>query len=275
MKKTDKIVILDEYKSNVEQDRSEKQAISRPRYRFRLKKWKLLKCGGVVILFFLLLYLLGGLPFFRIAVIDVEGNQALSDEKVVTLSGIHIGDNFFYADVRTAKKSLQQNPFVKTVSIQRKLPNRFVICLEERRAVGYLVTTDGYVQVDEDGRFLAIQQSLSNYNLPVISGVELSELPSIGGFIENAKLKQALEVLQYCDQSLLSNISELNVGQDYYILAYTNQKVEVRLGGLDNIEQRLQDLNQILTSVVGVTIAADQILYIDMRYDGQQIIKPR
>ena len=84
-----------------------------------------------------------------------------------------------------------------------------------------------------------------------------------------------MEILQNCDQSLLDNIAELNVGQDYYILAYTNQKLEVRLGGLDNIEQRLQDLNGILTNVVGTTIASDQILYIDMRYEGSSVIKLR
>ena len=84
-----------------------------------------------------------------------------------------------------------------------------------------------------------------------------------------------MEILQECDETLLSNIAELNVGQEYYILAYTNQKLEVRLGGLDQIEQRLQDLDQILTTVVGQTIAADQILYIDMRYEDSPIIKLR
>ncbi|MBR2627731.1 MAG: FtsQ-type POTRA domain-containing protein [Peptococcaceae bacterium] len=223
----------------------------------------------------MLLYLLGCTPFFQVNSFEVTGNSALTDEKVVALSGIEQGDNFFYADTWGAKRSLRQNPFVENVKIRRKLPDRLLIQVTERRSVGYIVTRDGYVQVGEDGRLLAIQQSLSNYGLPVISGVELSELPAIGGFIQNEKLKQALEVLQHCDQSLLNNIAELNVGQEYYILAYTNQKVEVRLGGLDNIEQRLQDLNQILTTIVGTQIAVDQILYIDMRYEGQPVIKLR
>ena len=102
-----------------------------------------------------------------------------------------------------------------------------------------------------------------------------SELPAIGGFIKNEKLTQVLEILQNCDQSLLDNIAELNVGQDYYILAYTNQKLEVRLGGLDNIEQRLQDLNVILTEIIGTKIMADQVLYIDLRYENASFIKLR
>lgn len=276
MKKTDKIIVLEEYKSNAEKAMPVQRKESVPKkQRFRVKKRKLLKVIGVVGFFFVFLYLLGCFPLFQGSIIEVEGNTALSDEKAIALSGIQLGDNFFYADTWGAKKSLRQNPFVEEVQIRRNLPNKLTIVITERRSVGYIVTPDGYVQVGEDGRLLAIQQSLSNYGLPVISGVELSELPSIGGFIQNEKLKQALEVLQHCDQSLLNNIAELNVGQEYYILAYTNQKLEVRLGGLDHIEQRLQDLNQILTSVVGTQIAADQILYIDLRYEGQPVIKLR
>ena len=276
MNKTDKIIVLEEYKSNAEKSVPEQRKQTAPgKQRVRLKKRSLLKGIGAVAGFFVLLYLLGCTPFFQVNSFEVTGNSALTDEKVVALSGIGQGDNFFYADTWGAKRSLRQNPFVENVKIRRKLPDRLLIQVTERRSVGYIVTRDGYVQVGEDGRLLAIQQCLSNYGLPVISGVELSELPAIGGFIQNEKLKQALEVLQHCDQSLLNNIAELNVGQEYYILAYTNQKVEVRLGGLDNIEQRLQDLNQILTTVVGTQIAVDQILYIDMRYEGQPVIKLR
>lgn len=275
MKKTDKIVILDDYKLDAERERSMENAKSMPKKRFRLRSPRLVKCLGLAIGFFALLYVLGCLPIFQVSEIAVEGTTALSDEKAISLSGIQKGDNFFYLDVWNAQKDLKANPFVEKVKIRRSLPNKVTIVITERKSVGYIVTTDGYIQVGEDGRLLAIQQTLSNYNLPVISGVDLSELPAIGGFIENEKLKQALEILQNCDQSLLDNIAELNVGQEYYILAYTNQKLEVRLGGLDHIEQRLQDLNGILTNVVGTQIASDQILYIDMRYNGSSVIKLR
>ncbi len=275
MKKTDKIVVLDDYKSNAERNMSMENTKMVSKKRLRFRRPKLIKILGLAVAFFALLYLLGCLPFFQVSEIAVEGTTALTVDKVISLSGIQTGDNFFYLDTWNAKKDLKQNPFVEDVKIRRMLPNKVTIVVTERKSIGYIVTTDGYVQVGEDGRLLAIQQTLSNYNLPVISGIDLSELPAIGGFIENEKLKQALEILQNCDQSLLDNIAELNVGQEYYILAYTNQKLEVRLGGLDNIEQRLQDLNGILTNVVGTKIASDQILYIDMRYEGSPVIKLR
>ena len=275
MKKQDKIVVLNDYKSHTESEIPVSQKERAPKRRFRRSRIRFLKLFGSMGLFLILLYLLGYLPFFQVDEIGVEGNQALTSEKAVSLSGIQSGENFFFVNTLAAEKRLRVNPFVEQVKIRRALPNKLTIVVTERKAIGYIVTSDGYAQVDQEGRLLAIQQTLSNYNLPVISGVEFSELPTIGGFIKNEKLKQALEILQECDETLLSNIAELNVGQEYYILAYTNQKLEVRLGGLDQIEQRLQDLDQILTTVVGQTIAADQILYIDMRYEDSPIIKLR
>lgn len=267
MEKMDKIIVLDSYKSDTTQEVSAAAPSStkKRKRRLRFSKGKFL---GAVILFLAILYLLGSFPFFQVKSITVEGVASLPADKAISLSGIEEGDNIFYLNTWRVKKSLMQSPFVEHVAVRRHLPDKVVLVITERKSIGYIVTSDGYIQVGEGGRLLAIQQTLSDYNLPVISGVDLSELPTIGGFIENEKLKQALEILQNCDQRLLDNIAELNVGQDYYILAYTNQKLEVRLGGLDDIEQRLQDLNEILTKVVGTKIAADQILYIDMRYAG-------
>lgn len=243
----------------------------RVKRRKRIRVRRLKRIVGVFLIC-LALFFISGLSIFQIQTITVRGAEALSTEKVLYLSGIEAGDNLFWCNTREAKKQLRNNPFVENVSIRRLLPNTIVIQITEREPVGYIVTSDGYVQVDKDGRLLAIQQTLSNYKLPVISGVRLDELPDLGGVIQNEKLKQALEILQNCDMSLLHNIAELNVGQEYYILLYTNQQLEVRLGGLENLEQRLKDLNRILTEVVGTKIASDQILYIDMRYENTSAV---
>ncbi len=292
MNKTDKIVVLEEYKSNAEKEKTRSEALRKEDVTVKAKagfllrgllkklftfdkRQLLLKAIGVVVAIPVVLLFLGFIPFFQVTIFEVDGNLALTDEKVSSLAEIGYGDNIFFVNTRAAERNLRKSPFVEEVDVQREFPNKVTVQLVERRSVGYIVTSDGYVQVGEDGRLLAIQQSLSNYGLPVISGIELKDLPAIGGFIQNKKLKQALSILQSCDQSLLDNIAELNVGQEHYIIAYTNQKVEVRLGGLENIEKRLQDLNQILTVVVGRQIAVDQILYIDMRYEGQPVIKLR
>ena len=277
----DKIIVLDDYRTNQQEqvadthESNETVQVGRVVRKRRLRVRRL-KIMTAVVGLCVSLFIISGLPIFQVQTITVTGNHALSTDKVITLSGIRQGDNLFRMRTGTAEKLLEHNPFVEKASIRRRVPDGIDIVLTERESVGYIVTRDGYVQVDKDGRLLAIQQTLSDYKLPVISGVGLDELPELGGIIQNKKLKQALEILQNCDAALLDNIAELNVGQEYYILLYTNQQLEVRLGGLENIEQRLKDLNKILTEVVGTKIASDQILYIDMRYENSSaVIKVR
>lgn len=287
MGKNNKIIVLDDYRAAAQEKSEEIEELQSapsddayqdghtPDGRVKRKKQlrvKRMKWIGGILFICALLFGISWLPVFQVQTITVTGNYALSADKVIALSGIEQGDNLFWCGAGEAKKQLRHNPFVENVAIRRILPDGIVIQITERKSVGYIVTSDGYVQVAADGRLLAIQQSLSDYRLPVISGVGLNELPELGGFIQNEKLKQALEILQSCDAALLDNIAELNVGQEYYILLYTNQQLEVRLGGLDNLEQRLKDLNKILTEVVGTKVASDQILYIDMRYENASAV---
>ncbi|MBQ2021872.1 MAG: FtsQ-type POTRA domain-containing protein [Peptococcaceae bacterium] len=282
-----KIIVLDDYRTSVQESKddsnqsqsdsnelplSDGQASDGRVVRKRKLRVKRIKTIAGIVSFCALLFGISWLPVFQVQQIVVAGNDALSTEKVISISGLQVGDNLFWCDTGEAKKQLRHNPFVKKVSIRRDLPDTLIVQVTERPSVGYIVTSDGYVQVDAEGRMLAIQQSLSNYRLPVISGVGLNELPELGGIIQNKKLRQALDILQSCDVTLLDNIAELNVGQEYYILLYTNQQLEVRLGGLENMEQRLKDLDKILTEVVGTKIASDRILYIDMRYENSSAI---
>lgn len=282
-----KIIVLDDYRTAVQESShgseqaqviseshpsSDGQASDGRVVRKRKLRVRRMKMIGGILLSCVLLFGISWLPVFQIQQITVVGNDAVSTEKVISISGLEQGDNLFWCGIGEAEKQLRHNPFVKQVNIRRDLPHTLVIQIVERQSVGYIVTSDGYVQVDAEGRLLAIQQSLSNYRLPVISGVGLNELPELGGIIQNEKLKQALDILQSCDSSLLDNIAELNVGKEYYILLYTNQQLEVRLGGLDNMEQRLKDLDKILKEVVGTKIASERILYIDMRYENSSAI---
>jgi len=285
MKRQDKIIILNDYK-NAEESKQEfvseqqgkttvKKRPQKSKKKSKIKiKWK--KLGSTffaVVLAFVLIYWLGSSPLFNISAITVQGNETVATEKIIRLSEIEIGSNFFAAKVKKAEENLEYYPFIEQAEVKRKLFNKIAIVVKERPAIGYVVTPDGYIQVSADARMLAVQQTLNNYNLPVISGVDLDELTSLGGVIENKKLQQALKVLSSCDKELLNNLAELNVSQNGEIVAYTNQKLEVRLGDMDNVEKRLADLNDIIREIMEQKIPLDEIQYIDVRYAGVPVIK--
>lgn len=270
----DKIVDLNDYKAGSLKEKpvEEEEVEYEPRRR-HLRKGAIVCFALLGVL--LLLVIIGFLPYYQISEIKVEGNHSLTKNEVITLSGIEEGDSIFFAKTGKAERQIQKSTFVQSVKVNKTFPDQIKINVHEKKSLGYIVTPDGYMQISEDGQLLAIEQTLNDYSLPVISGVKLSKIPAVGGMIEDENLNKALEILKNCDQTLLNNIAELNVANDHNIIAYTNEKIEVRLGGLKNIEQRLQDLDEILNTVVGTRVPLMQVLYIDMRYDGAPVIKLR
>lgn len=268
------VVDLAEYKKAKTRQPSKKNKKS-----VKKSKRRKLMPGRFVRFCFVVALILGGIyalmhtPLFDVKSVLVQGNQTVLPEKIIELAEIEEGINIFSLDLKECSKKVSLYPYVETATIKRKLPNKVVIKVVERVAVGVIVTSEGYIQVDETGIMLAFQPSLGNYNLPVISGIDLGEIPAPGQVIVNENFNQALKIIASCSPQLLSNIAELNVGEKDYVLAYTNQGVEIRLGDETNIEARMQDLNDILQEIVVKKIAEQDIQYIDMRYKGAPVIK--
>ena len=89
-----------------------------------------------VLVCFAIVFALG--VFFRVQNIEVVGEESYSEEQIIEASGIDEGDNLFFINRFTASSNIfTELPFVEAASIERKLPNRIVIKVEESYAVAY------------------------------------------------------------------------------------------------------------------------------------------
>ncbi|KJS83848.1 MAG: hypothetical protein JM58_12035 [Peptococcaceae bacterium BICA1-8] len=212
-------------------------------------------------------------PFFTIENINVTGNHLLDTEKILILSQVNTGQNLIKIDKKEIIKRISVHPFVENVEIKRALPDTLKIHVLERKPVGLLVCTDGFIQVSKDGVFLALIHDIGEYTLPVISGVDLEQLPGPGQVIKNDELSLALGIIAESPQELLNDIVELNIENKGHILAYTLDGIEIRLGSLENISEKLDDLKHILEDFNKIGFDDSNIEYIDLRFSGPPVIK--
>jgi len=124
-------------------------------------------------------------PFFNINNINITGNRLVPTEQILNLSQINPGENLMEIKKEEVIQKISVHPLIKNVQINRQLPDSLEIIIEESTPIGLLVCPDGFIQVSEEGYFLALVQDLGNYNLPVISGINLDQLPGPGQIIEN------------------------------------------------------------------------------------------
>ena len=76
---------------------------------------------------------------FRVEDIQVVGNHHYTAEEIIRAVDIEEGDNLFFFDRFAAVgRAFSKLPYIETVSVERSLPNRVVITVEETTALAYL-----------------------------------------------------------------------------------------------------------------------------------------
>lgn len=95
-------------------------------------------------------------PIFNIKEIQVTNNNQISAETIISLSKLKTGENIFkFNSIKTIEK-IKENPYVEDAIIQRSIPNKIQIIVEER-SHDYSVDFLGkYAYINKKGYILEI-----------------------------------------------------------------------------------------------------------------------
>lgn len=212
-------------------------------------------------------------PLMNIETVEVSGNKVVSTEKILKMAKNPVGINTFVFNKQDAIQSIEAHPYVESVKIKRELPNALYIKIKERRPVGVLVNKGVYLQFSDGGLLLNNTNTLSSFNLPIITGMSLQSVPQPGGAIKDPTFKQALAIVNAMSDDLLKSIQEVNIAEPENILAYTYNGIEIRIGDAKNIKARMAVLDDIMDQVVLTKTVKGDIDYIDIRYLKAPVLK--
>ena len=108
--------------------------------------------------------------FFRIEDIQVEGNVHYTDQEIIRAIDIEEGDNLFFFDRFAAiGRAFSKLPYIETVTVERSLPNKVVITVEESTALAYLELGDEQWTLDHACKVLGkATDSELQFLIPVV-----------------------------------------------------------------------------------------------------------
>ncbi len=190
-------------------------------------------CVGLVLVFSL---------FFKINTVTISGDKVYSDKMVTEKSGIEIGENLFkVSEAKLSQKLSKDLPYIKSVTIERKLPDTIIINVEAAKEVAAVTTKKGFVLLDETGKVLDKNASILKENVAVINNVKLKE------YIEGEKvaltdekkteaLIKLFEAIKNTDMQLLTEIDLKNIND---IKIKYDDRITFAVGSLTNIETKL------------------------------------
>ena len=93
--------------------------------------------------------------FLRISDISVEGNEHYTDDEIIKAIDIEQGDNLFFFDRFAAiSRVFAKLPYVEEVSLERQLPNKVIITVQECKALAYIAVGDENWTIDRSCKVL-------------------------------------------------------------------------------------------------------------------------
>lgn len=118
--------------------------------------------------------LLRELEWFRVRSVEVAGTRFLEPYAAVRAAGINEGSSVF-DDPRVWRAGIEALPLVDGVTIRRRLPGTLLIEIREAEPVALVAGGDRLQPVDWRGRALDLDPAGAALDLPVLSGVAISE----------------------------------------------------------------------------------------------------
>ena len=234
------------YKNKQEEERTKKKK----KRILKLVKWlTILGILAGTIIFFLLS------PLFNILEIKVVGNQKITSEKIINMSGIIINENAFKIDTKQAIINILQEPYIEKVEIKRVLPSTIEIQVKERQATFMLEFANGYVYINNQGYMLEISEE--KLEIPIITGY-ITPVENIvpGNRLQTDDLKKMKAVLKIMETARSNEIekmiTKIDISNDRnYTLILEGEGKTAYLGDASNINTRIQYLKLVIEKEQG------------------------
>ncbi|MBV8901211.1 MAG: FtsQ-type POTRA domain-containing protein [Verrucomicrobia bacterium] len=195
-------------------------------------------------------------PDYRVKTIEIVSDGNLTRETILRACNLSEGMNIFSVSLPQVRDNLGSLPQVEDSRVERILPDRLVIKVQERRPVAWVVPPETNLAsfhfenaylIDRRGVLLKTKSLAPEYvGLPAISGVKTSNY-SPGQALDQDEVRAALDLIRINSEILQTRfqIRSIDVSRGYCLVATDRQKANVTFN-LDNLEWQLHRLALLL-----------------------------
>lgn len=188
------------------------------------------------------------LPVFKLRTVQLSYAPKQVDlNQVQQLVKRTVGGSFFTVDLEQTRRSFEQLPWVRKVSVRRHFPWSLEVTLEEHVA---MARWNGVALVNTYGEVFAGQ---SDKVLPEFNGEPDTSIQVAGMYVELGKQLEALQ----------KSIVQINLSPRFSWQLRLDNGMQLELGR-EQIQQRLARF--VAVYPYGVAKIARQVNYVDLRY---------
>lgn len=211
-------------------------------------------------------------PLFNITKIEMRGSKQYSQEEIISVTNLALGNNAFKMMGNNISSILRLRylsdesriknhfPYIKDASVKYIIPSKVILNLSEREPK-YLVLKDSEVfLMDGEGILVDKVEDLKNLTLPVINGLNFEKF-EVGQALKPkdlerlnyvSKLKNALLESDKDDTFKLSDIvSYFDVSDMRKISVMVDSKILINFGDLQDLNYRIRFAKYLYSKSIG------------------------
>lgn len=193
-------------------------------------------------------------PLFNISEIKIENNNSLTNEKIISLSGLEKGKNIFRFLESDIENNIKKDAYVEDVKVSRNLPGTVVINVTERNRDFSLKFLNGNAYINNQGYILEICEN--TVNVPVIQGIETAEENIVVGnrldTNDLKKLEVAIEIMTIAKENEMeTKIKTIDISNKNEYILYLDDSKTANLGNSSNLTTKMLYVKKIMETEVG------------------------
>ena len=174
-------------------------------------------------------YLLFHLGVFTVREVLVEGNFHLGEREILKRSGLRVEESDILFFKSSVEKSILQNPFIKSVVIEKDIPSRVVrIKIEEEKPYCVALDDEGELHyLNHRGKRIGHGRLKLGLDFPILTG---------NGIKDPKMLSDALRILDLSSKSNIltwNEISQVEVDALYGVRVWITGKRYIDFGLID------------------------------------------
>jgi cell division septal protein FtsQ len=212
------------------------------------------------------------LSYFQVSEIEIRGNDHVATQEILSRLGLSEPVNILQLDMKALAARVMTHPWVRNASIQRHLPSRLIVTIEEREAVAVLSMGKTYL-LSADAVILEAVQRPPAQALPTIRA-QWKPKVRVGEHLSEPRIVRGLALLEALRKAPLlgeAQVEEVTAETDgNYILHLAGGGAIVRLDAAESLPQ----LNRLDMALARQGHGLESFAYVDLRFPGRVILNP-
>jgi cell division protein FtsQ len=205
-------------------------------------------------------------PFFKVANVEVVGNDRVATTTVVEATGL-LGQSMFDADMASAQEALYAQPLVNAVRIERDWPHSIRVVIEERQAWGTWEQSGVRYVIDREGVVLGV--GAASQGSPVIKSSEAGNRIT-GDRVNYQAVDAAAEIYEKLPRQLGTTVAEVAFITGKGVQVTTTNNQTALFGDSSSIGYKLA-----VWAALQQEAQAQRINYttVDLRYGNRPVLQ--